>query len=78
MTAKEIIHEAAWCIQLYLAHGFTWTEIEHITDVPYPSLKNIRAEKKNLSVDVITRLLEASGKELVVRDKENKHGKVQE
>ncbi len=70
MTRKEIIHEAAWCIQLMLAQGLTWTEIECVTNVPYCSLKNIRAEKANLSVEVITRMLESCGKELVVRDKE--------
>lgn len=74
MTRKEVLHEAAWCLQMMLAQGFTWTEIECMTQIPYLTLKNIRAEKKNLSVDVISRMLEASGKTLMVVDEEDKNG----
>lgn len=74
MNRKEVLHEAAWCLQMMLAKGFTWTEIECMTQIPYLTLKNIRAEKKNLSVDVISRMLEASGKTLMVVDKEDKNG----
>ena len=74
MTHKEVLHEAAWCLQMMLVQGLTWTEIECMTQIPYLTLKNIRAEKKNLSVDVISRMLEASGKTLMVVDKEDKHG----
>lgn len=74
MTRNEVLHEAAWCLQMMLVQGFTWAEIECMTQIPYLTLKNIRAEKKNLSVDVVTRMLEASGKTLMVVDKEDKHG----
>lgn len=74
MTRKEVLHEAAWCLQIMLAQGLTWTEIECLTGIPHLTLKNIRAEKKNLSVDVISRMLAASGKTLMVVDKEDKHG----
>ena len=74
MTRQEVLHEAAWCLQMMLVQGFTWTEIECMTGIPYLTLKNIRAEKKNLSVDVISRMLDASGKTLIVVDKEDKHG----
>ena len=71
MTRQEILHEAAWCLQMMLVQGLTWTEIECLTEMPYLTLKNIRAEKKNLSVDVISRILDASGKTLIVVDKED-------
>lgn len=74
MTRQEVLHEAAWCLQMMLVQGFTWTEIECMTGIPYLTLKNIRAEKKNLSVDVISRMLDSSGKTLIVVDKEDKHG----
>ena len=74
MTRQEILHEAAWCLQMMLVQGLTWTEIECLTEMPYLTLKNIMAEKKNLSVDVISRMLDASGKTLMVVDKEDKHG----
>lgn len=74
MTRQEILHEAALCLQMMLVKGFTWTEIECMTGITYLTLKNIMAEKKNLSVDVISRILEASGKTLMVVDKEDKHG----
>ena len=42
MTRQEVLHEAAWCLQMMLVQGLTWTEIECLTGIPHLTLKNIR------------------------------------
>lgn len=74
MTAKEIIHEAAWCVQFFLVRGYTYSEIAGLTGVNAETLQQIRKDAQAISLAALEKLFEASGKELVVRDKEEKHG----